>query len=152
MTIRDATIADVSAVSSFVTEMAQRHIAPSLTVDGLTVLLGSMDIESTRQRISNGWLHIVDLSGGRLRGVIVVRPPTHLYHLFVDTQHQRSGIGRRLFDLADERTVRETRSPIRTVNASLNAIEIYRCLGFEISGPVVESDGVRFQPMTRIAH
>lgn len=150
VTVRDARISDCPAISTLVTELITQHIAPSLTVAGLATLLATMDRESTERRIRDGWLHLVDVHDDDLRGLIVVKPPTHLYHFFVATRFQRSGIGRCLFQLADERTMRATGSPILTVNSSLNAVGAYCRFGFVAHGPVVDSDGVRFQPMTRV--
>ncbi|MBC8875122.1 MAG: GNAT family N-acetyltransferase [Planctomycetes bacterium] len=149
MTLRNATLDDASAISRFVTDLATEHIAPSLTDNGLSHLLASMNLESTQARIEDGWLHILQISDRDILGLIVVKPPAHLYHLFVDTPAQRSGVGRRLFRVADERTLRDNGIRIETVNSSLNAIDAYRRLGFVTSGAVVDVEGVRFQPMIR---
>lgn len=149
MTFRKATRDDAATISRFVSKLATQHIAPALTSNGVATLLATMDVDSTRQRISDGWLHLMGFEESRLLGVAVVKPPTHLYHLFVETDFQRSGIGRNLFYLANELTDYEAGKPIQTVNSSLNAVEVYRRLGFVTEGKVVDQDGVRYQPMVR---
>ncbi len=146
---RDATIDDAISISQFVTGLAKEHIASSLEPAGVAKLLAGMDPDSTLARIREGWLHLLQFAGNDLVGVVVVRPPTHLYHLFVKTAAQRSGIGRSLFHAADEWTMRQSGSPILTVNSSINATGAYHRLGFETAGPELERDGVRFQPMVR---
>ncbi len=149
MIYRDATLNDAEIVSQFVTALATEHIAPSLTAEGLAKLLAGMNVDATRKRIADGWLHVLRLSDDRLLGVVVVKPPSHLYHLFVETDYQRTGIGRALLRIANERTLCDTRREIDTVNASLNVIEAYMRLGFVPSGTACDIDGIRFQPMVR---
>jgi len=136
-------------ISKFVSALSLQHIAPSLTETGTTKLLASMDVPSTVERISSDWPHIFRMDQEELCGVLVVKPPLHLYHLFVRSERQQTGIGRSLLAIADRRSVEQTGSPIATVNSSLNAIEAYRRFGFLLDGPEQDHDGVRFQPMRR---
>lgn len=151
MTIREAKLSDAAEISRFVTRLATQHIGPTISTAGLETLLSSMDEVETEQRIAENWLHLLDLENGVLRGLIVVKPPTHLFHLFVATDVQRSGIGRQLFELADQRTLQEAGTRIQTVNSSLNSIPVYVQLGFAANGSAVDQAGVRFQPMIRVA-
>lgn len=144
---RDANVNDAPAISRFVSAIATEYIGPSLSTAGLEMLLARMDVASTRTRIVDGWTHILYTKNEQINGIIVVRPPTHLYHLFVETALQRSGIGRSLFQMANERTRADAGCGLATVNSSINAIEAYTRLGFVSDGPIVEVEGVRFQPM-----
>lgn len=87
---------------------------------------------------------------GALAGFIALRDVTHLFHLFVETRHQRQGLARRLWLQALDGRRRVPEAPF-TVNASLNAVDVYRRLGFEAAGPVTEMHGIAFLPMTRPA-
>jgi GNAT superfamily N-acetyltransferase len=147
--IRDATIDDALAISEHVSALATQYIAPSLGDGGLERLLASMDVASTRQRILDGWPHLCAFDGNDLVGVLVVKPPTHLYHLFVSSDFQRTGVGKNLFSIGDERLFGETHQRLATVNSSLNAVCIYERLGFVANGPLADVGGVRFQPMVR---
>lgn len=149
MNTRNADTTDAAAISDFVCKIAIEHIAPSLTEAGLEKLLDSMSANSTRQRIDDGWPHICAFDGDALLGVVVVKPPTHLYHLFVRTDSQKSGIGKKLFLMADDWSTSVSGEPLATVNSSLNAIHIYNRLGFDSDGPIIDTDGVRYQPMAR---
>ena len=134
-----------------VSALASEHIAPSLGDGGIEVLLTSLGPEPTRKRILDNWFHLCAFEGDKLIGVVVVRPPSHLYHLFVASDFQKRGIGGQLFAAADAATIANSQSRILTVNSSLNAVPVYERLGFTVDGPVVETNGVRHQPMVRPA-
>jgi len=150
MKIRLAEKSEAEAISRFVSELAVTHIGATLQVEGLENLLRSMDVDSTITRMTDGFPHWVALEGGAIAGIAVVKPPSHIYHLFVRSDRQRSGIGRRLMNEAlwfiSDRCGRAT----VTVNSSLNAVDAYRKFGFRNAGDeVVDGAGVRFQPMSR---
>jgi GNAT superfamily N-acetyltransferase len=145
--IRSATVEDAPAISALVTASVREHIAPSLSDDGLSHLLSEMTTENQSKRIRSGYQFFVALESDTLIGTAAIRPPSHLYYLFVDTQHQRRGIGRQLWNHArDWITCSDDHGPI-TVNSSLNAIAVYESFGFAILGPPEENHGVRYQPM-----
>jgi predicted GNAT family N-acyltransferase len=109
-----------------------------------------MDVESTITRMTDGFPHWVVLEGGAIVGIAVVKPPSHIYHLFVRSDRQRSGIGRRLMNEALWFIVDSSGRATVTVNSSLNAVDAYRKFGFLKAGDeVVDGAGVRFQPMSR---
>ena len=62
---------------------------------------------------------------------------------FVDSAHQRQGIGRRLFELA----MKDCPDEIMTVNAAPFAIPIYEKLGFNVNDAEQIVNGIRFTPM-----
>src|SRR4029077_17347683 len=129
---------------------AVTHIGSTLHVGGSESLLRSLDVESTITRMTDGFPHWVPLEGGAIVGIAVVSPTSHIYHLFVRSDRQRSGIGRRLMNEAlwfiSDRSGRAT----VTVNSSLNAVDAYRKFGFRNAGDeVFDGAGVRFQPMSR---
>ena len=150
MKIRLAEKSEAEAISRFVSELTATHIGPTLPVEGLEHLLKGMDVESTITRMTDGFVYWVALEGGAIVGVAAVKLPSHIYHLFVRSDRQRSGIGRRLMNEAlwfiSDRCGRAT----VTVNSSLNAVDAYRKFGFRNAGDeVVDGAGVRFQPMSR---
>ena len=149
MNIYTATISEAPEIAAFVSALSVEHIASSLGDGGIDRLLGSMNFEKTKLRITDGWPHICASENRRLAGIVVVKPPTHLYHLFVRSDLHRKGVGKTLFSLADKWSVETNGKQITTVNSSLNAVQIYRCLGFETDGPVTENNGVRHQSMVR---
>ena len=151
VTLREAVPSDCDRIATMVSALASEHIAPSLGDGGIEVLLTSLGPEPTRKRILDNWFHLCAFEGDKLIGVVVVRPPSHLYHLFVASDFQKRGIGGQLFAAADAATIANSQSRILTVNSSLNAVPVYERLGFTVDGPVVETNGVRHQPMVRPA-
>jgi GNAT superfamily N-acetyltransferase len=150
MKIRLAEKSEAEAISRFVSELAVTHIGLTLQAGGLENLLRSMDVDSTIMRMTDGFPHWVALEGAMIVGIAVIKPPSHIYHLFVRSDRQRSGIGRRLMNEAlrfiSDRSGRAT----VTVNSSLNAVDAYRKFGFRMRGDeVVDGAGVRFQPMSQ---
>jgi GNAT superfamily N-acetyltransferase len=87
------------------------------------------------------------LLDGKLAGVVAVRDPRHLFHLFIAAAIQYQGIGTALALRAIELSLAESRSEIFTVNASLPSVPFYVRLGFKPQGPRVEDKGVAFAPM-----
>jgi predicted GNAT family N-acyltransferase len=147
MKILPAELSDAPEISRFVSEITSTHIGPTLGAGGLEKLLASMDVESTTKRMTEGYSHWVAVDGGALIGVVVVQPPSHLYHLFVHSDRQRSGVGRALFHEALRFISNSTGCTTVTVNSSLNAVDVYRRFGFSPAGDFREKDGIRSVPM-----
>jgi len=79
-----------------------------------------------------------------LVGVIGTRKNNnHIAVFFVDSKHQKQGIGKRLLEIV---FVNATQRKI-TVNSSPFAVKIYEKLGFECSDIEQVVDGIRFTPM-----
>jgi GNAT superfamily N-acetyltransferase len=152
MLIRSATVEDAPAISALVIASAREHIASSLSDAGLSRLLSEMTTENQAKRIRNGYQFFVALESGKLVGAAAIRLPSHLQLLFVDTQHQRRGIGRQLWNHARGWIASSTSHGPITVNSSLNAIAAYERFGFAIAGPPEENHGVRYQPMLWVAN
>ena len=138
---------DAGAISDFISALTKRHISPTLDQDGIDGLLASMNVEATRDRLCGDFHFILAFVNDKLVGLAVIRNPSHLYHLFVETDHQRQGIGRNLFAKAQNYVRNRTGSLSMTVNSSLNSIETYLRLGFTMAGDIETINGVRFQPM-----
>ncbi len=150
MILRDATLADAAAISELVSAEMRVHIGPLLQESGLQTLLANASIVSTRQRIRDGWLHIVAVDHhDLLAGIIVVRPPSHLYHVFVRSDLHRTGVATKLFTKAEVRVKESCGTGLTTVNSSPNSIAVYERFGFVPNGALQELDGVWFQPMIR---
>ena len=88
MKIRPAEASEAEAISRFVSELTARHIWPTLQAEGLENLLRSTDVASTIERMRAGCPHWVALEGGVIVGIAVVKPPSHIYHLFVRSDRQ----------------------------------------------------------------
>ena len=98
--------------------------------------------------MGEGYPYWIAEEGNEIVGVAAVRPPSHLYHLFVAADRQRQGIGRLLLDKAIHFISKAPDSTRATVNASLNTIDAYRSYGFTVTSDVQTKGGVRYQPMS----
>lgn len=78
-----------------------------------------------------------------LNGIIELKEGRHVAMLFVDTQHQNKGVGKRLLSEA----LVYARVSVVTVSASLSSVPAYIRYGFECKGDVAESSGLIYQPM-----
>jgi len=134
MKIRLAEKSEAEAISRFVSELAVTHIGSTLQVGGLENLLRSMDVESTITRMTDGFPHWVALEGGAIVGIAAVKPPSHIYHLFVCSDRQRSGIGRRLMNEALRFIFDRSGRATVTVNSSLMQWMPIANLGSEMRG------------------
>lgn len=83
---------------------------------------------------------------GQWAGFIALRDGAHLYNLFVQPECQRRGVATALWRHARQRASEAGAASV-TVNASLNAVPVYRALGFRESGEPRRQQGVAFLPM-----
>ena len=91
---------------------------------------------------------LVAVAGDDLAGMIEVRGIDYISLLFVDARFQRRGIARALLEAALD-VLGEDRPPSMDVKSSRYAVEVYRSLGFEVSGPEQTVEGIIFIPMRR---
>ncbi len=146
MQLRPATPDDAPAISALI----HSHLG-ELTISG-TRAGAERFLEFVTPAAIRGYLespqfrYAAASADGALAGVVAIRNGTHLYHLFVQAQWQRQGLGRRLWAHAREALI-DADAGVLTVNASANAVAVYQALGFQVHGARVEQHGVAFIPM-----
>lgn len=86
--------------------------------------------------------------GDALVGVVEVVEGSHVALLFVDSARQRCGVGAELVRRAAAACLKRNPGLDRlTVNASPNAVDAYRRMGFLPTDREQEKNGIRFVPM-----
>lgn len=80
-------------------------------------------------------------------GFIAMRDGSRLFNLFVQLSKLRLGIARALWLHALNHVSRLSGVGEVTVNASVNAVPVYRAFGFKEVGPAIQQHGVKFVPM-----
>jgi len=142
ITLRPATAADFSALADLLHALAQVFIVPGMPPEAAATFLRENDKDAMLAYRAQG--HVVTLAeiGGELAGFIAIRPPSHLFHLFVAQPFQRRGVARALWRAGRGDAERFT------VNSSPYAIPVYTAMGFVCAGPLACHHGVTFQPMT----
>lgn len=142
ITIRPAQPDDYPGLAALLHALAQTFIVPGMPREAATTFLRGNDTAALLAYRERGHLVRVAEVAGELAGFIAIRPPSHLFHLFVAQAFQRRGIARALWEHArgDAATF--------TVNSSPFAIPAYVAMGFQCDGPLACHNGITFQPMT----
>jgi GNAT superfamily N-acetyltransferase len=148
ITIRKAKASDAAKISELIYSLMHlffaepdgkgaEHFLQMSTPDGLAAFMAQPNIN-----------YLLGEEDGVFCGVVAVRNHSHLQHLYVVPSFQGRGVGKYLWEIARDQAVAAGNDGEFTVNASLNAIPFYKCMGFETVGDVLLAGGLRFQPMT----
>jgi GNAT superfamily N-acetyltransferase len=142
ITMRPATAADYPALADLLHALALVFIVPGMPVEAAATFLRENNKDAMLAHREKGHVVTVAEIAGELAGFIAIRPPGHLFHLFVAQPFQRRGVARALWCAARGDAARFT------VNASPYAIPVYTAMGFACAGPLACHHGVTFQPMS----
>jgi len=145
--VRRMRAGDIEPVRNLVCALASFYVGdpaaelPAWLADSLTV-------ESFRKRFESDefqvWVYEVATdAGSTVVGYLALRGESHLFHLFVDAEYQKQGIASELW----QQLRTDSALSACTVRSSLYAVPVYRKLGFQEYGPVMEKEGLQFQPM-----
>lgn len=131
---------ELEAALSLVWQVFLQYDAPSFGKEGTQEFKRSISDKSWQAELTVYGA----FDGGELVGTIASRKNgRHIALFFVRGDHQRRGIGRRLF----EALLRDSTSDVITVNAAPPAVAVYQKLGFEPTGDQQSVNGVKFTPM-----
>lgn len=140
--------ADIPAMSELLERQMRKYILRDCTREGQQQLLDSVMPAALQANLRAGFEYHVSATSAGLFGVVGMRLPSHIHHLFVADVMHRAGLGRHLWETArDAVCMQHSVPPVFTVNSSLYAVGFYRALGFEAVGEVDTRGGVRAQPM-----
>lgn len=145
--ILDATEARANEISNLITKCSREQIGPTLTPSGLEHLLGDMTAEKIVERMNDSFRFILAEENSNLIGVAAIKPPSHLFYLFVNRNAQRRGIGRKLWHHIRDLVLEADNVEGITVNSSLNSVGAYESYGFVCEGRILDKFDVRYQPM-----
>lgn len=145
MHMRPAEIADFPVIADMLHALALKFIVPGMTTEAASMFLRANDEQALLAYRDGGHVTSVAVIDDQIAGFIAVRPPSHVFHLFVAQQWQRRGVARALW----EHVVKQARvgTVTYTVNASPYAVPAYLALGYQCSGPPACHQGVSYQPM-----
>ena len=141
---RPAVDADFPALAHLLHGLAREFITPAMAPEVAATFLRENDVAALRANRERGHVFTIAEIDGALAGYCAIRPPAHLFHLFVDARWHRRGVGRALWQAA-----LATAGPAAQfiVNASPYAVPAYEALGFCCIGAPQTHNGVQFQPM-----
>ena len=87
--------------------------------------------------------------GDTIIGIMTMRKESHIMLAFVDTEHHKRGVGRKLFEhIIKEIDLEKTAITDIMVNSSPYAVGFYKKLGFIETDVLQEKHGIRFVPMS----
>ena len=147
MKIRPAVAADAPKISSLI-HLRSHLLTVDPTGEGAEPFFASIRPDAIQNYItSQDFSYMVAEEKDRVVGVAALRNNSHLFNLFVDYEIQGQGVAGKLWASLREAALQNGNQGEFTVNASLNALPIYRHLGFvEVGEPMVK-DGVGYVPM-----
>ena len=145
--IREAGLDDTDEIGKLICTLAEKFITREFSSKARERFLSSNDGKSVEQNMKAGFSYFVAIDSKQLAGVVGMKDNSHLYHLFVVEHYQGMGLARRLWEKAMKECKRKGNQCTFTVNSSNNSIGVYEKLGFVRTGPMIEKDGVFFNPM-----
>lgn len=139
-----------SGAMALVRRVFEEFEAPGYSDDGVREFCEYIEVGAMERRLRSGELYLWGyFENGRVVGVIAMRPVGHVSLLFVDKEHHRQGIARKLLDTAVSQCAKRGARTETTVNSSPYAVEAYRKLGFSETDGEQTVNGIRFVPMKR---
>jgi GNAT superfamily N-acetyltransferase len=136
---------DVVLAMELVWRVFSEFEAPEYSDEGIAEFKAFIEPSFISKKIESGEFTLWGaFSDDKIVGVIATKPPSHISLLFVDKEHQRRGIARRLLEAAISALHNSKRV---TVHSSPYAVEIYRRLGFNATNNEQTINGLRFIPM-----
>lgn len=147
MKIEHATIGDAPRISALIRELSKPFLV-SPSGEGAEPFFAAISESAIQGYVSaSNFEYFVAESQSQLAGVVALRDNSHLFHLFVAEPFQGQGLGSKLWQMVKAGALQSGNPGKFTVNSSLNALPVYEKFGFVASGPVVQTHGVKFQPM-----
>lgn len=144
---------DESKVSAFISGVFNQFVAQGFSQEGIDEFMNYIQPDALVNHLKSDHFGIMASAGPKIIGVIVVRDYNHVALFFVDSEHQRKGIGRELFRRALEHCRRrDVKISQVTVNASPNSVNAYKELNFEPTDKEQCVNGIRFIPMAMRCH
>ena len=146
--IRRMETGEETAVCSLVRRVFAEFVAPLYTQQGNQAFEQYANPDRLANRSQSNHFVLVAEARAELIGAIEVRNCNHISLLFVTHAWQGQGVASKLLHHA--LALAKGRKPDFTtvnVHASPNAVEVYKALGFEVTGTEQLDHGIRFIPM-----
>jgi len=119
--------------------------APDYSEEGIEEFLHFLDPIDIEEKLEENKIRIWICDFDEKVVGMIAGMESHINLLFVDGEHHRKGIARKLLDMM----IDNYKPSELTVNSSPYAIEAYQRLGFTITDAEQEVSGIRYTPMKR---
>ena len=143
MTIKPLGRSHVALASELIEAVSKQYSKDDFTVEGFDLFRSKVLHAGMKKNLEEGYRYWGAFESAQLVGLIAMKPPAHLYNLFVSGDHHRRGIARALWN----HVIHALDPQCVTVYSSSYAIELYRKFGFVQSGEKLEDQGVICYPM-----
>jgi GNAT superfamily N-acetyltransferase len=146
MRCREMRMGEEQAVLDLVMRGFEQFVAPGFSPEGIAEF-STAARRFVLERPDGHVIHVAE-SRGAVIGMIDLADASHICLFFVETAHQRKGVGRNLLAQA---IAAQTASTAITVNSAPSAVPAYRALGFIETAPEADEHGIRFVAMRKDA-
>jgi len=144
MKIRKATIHDAQSLSTLALSLGEYYGDDDPS--GISPFFREkITVEAFEKYLSNqeAYEYYIYEKQGKIIGCFSLLNATHFFHLFVDADHHREGIGKALV----EYVLKQRDHKLYSVNSSLYAVPFYKKIGFVPTALVQNHNGMTYQPM-----
>jgi GNAT superfamily N-acetyltransferase len=146
--IRELEEDEIGEAHDLVSSVFDEFVAPLFSDEGIHEFHSFIEPSKLRERLSSKSFILVAEANVKMVGVIGVRDWSHVFLLFVKSDHQRKGIARLLLLETLKRCKNVKPDPEKiTVNSSPNAVEAYRRMGFIQTSEEQLTHGIRYVSM-----
>ena len=148
--IRKGIIDDSVEISSLISRNSKVLLADDFEDDGLDFFLRSVEAQSIREYMEQGFRYLVAEYNDVIVGVIAIKDFSHMFHLFVDKDYHQRGIAKMLWQDMRSYSFEKGNRGFFTLNSTTYALPIYQRWGFEITSEAKRAYGIRYTPMKLI--
>lgn len=145
--IKDFKIEDLTEISKLINRVSDKFVVAHYSETGQRNFKNFISPKAILERSKKDSFLLTFKTNNVLEGVIEVKDNNHICLFFVDPNHHRKGIGRKLMLEVFKRITGKTNSI--TVNSSEYAENVYRRFGFETVDVLQEINGIEFIPMRK---
>ncbi|NRA55287.1 MAG: GNAT family N-acetyltransferase [Gammaproteobacteria bacterium] len=145
--IRTATANDSAEISALISRNTKMLLNDDFDEDGLEFFLRSVETQSIREYMDQGFFYLVAQEAKRIVGVIAIKDNRHMFHLFVDQNHHKCGIAKMLWEQMKAHSLEQGNDGTFTLNSTTYALPIYQRWGFEVISEAKHAYGIRYTPM-----
>ena len=142
--VRFASVSDASAIAELIysTSLACCFTSEQPCPEWFKVSVTSTKIANQLESAKMVW--VVAEIDQSLVGVLAVSDSKNVKYFFVHLAHQKAGIGKNLWKFASNKGLLGSSV---TVRSSLIAVSVYEHLGFKVTEPPQEFNGLHYQTM-----
>ncbi|MEP2023138.1 MAG: GNAT family N-acetyltransferase [Reichenbachiella sp.] len=143
MTIRKLESGDIEVASRLIESVSDRYIRDDFSKLGYQNYKQKVLDDGMRGNMEEGFMYWAAFESEALIGIISVKPPSHLFNLFVHMDHQRKGVAMQLW----KHVLSQLHPKTVTVYSSSYAVVLYEKLGFVSNGSKIVSNELTCYPM-----